>query len=283
MQLIHYPLSKDQQIAGEQKTIVVLDCLLLAVHSVKIPKMRASQAKSAVAYALEDGLLQALDEVAVFPQKENGDTWEAIVVAREVLAQVSDKISENAINCLALVPEFMLLPVIKGKIAYFEQQDWVLFRASKFNGGKLDKTLFFELYQTDVLQASTLGEYYADFNFFKVNLWEKYGKQVKQFRASMALTACIFALSLVGLALENQQLSKRLELKIMHNKTLFQSTFPSITRIIDLPVQLNDRLAKINQSKILLNSDLLSAMSRYSFGKNTKNIKFDNNKLTALK
>ncbi len=283
MQLIHYPFSAQQQIKSQQKTIISLDCLLLSVHPVKIPKMSANQAKQAVIYALEDELLQSIDELSIFPNKEQDQSWSAIVVENETLSQVKAQIDEKAINCLALVPEFMCLPLLTDKISYIEQGDLVVFRASKFNGGKIDKTIFFELYEQDNLQAAEFGQHYAGFNFLKISIWATYSKQIKQFRVSCALLVFIFILNLASLVIENQQLSKHLAVKKAQNKTLFKSTFPDIKSIVDLPVQLQVRLDKIDKWQKLLNKDLLLAMSKYKFDNNTKSIKFENNELQVLK
>ncbi len=283
MQVIHYPFFEKPKAANGQPVIIALDCLLLSSHSVNIPKMSAKSANQAVIHVLEDDLLQDLEELAIFPNKETDGSWSAMVVEHKILSQIKDEISTIKMNCSALVPEFMLLPVLDNKISYLEKDQLVLFRISKFHGGKIDKTLFFELYSLEKLQASALGQHYSGFNLFKIGLWEIYGKQVKHFRLSATLAAFVFVLNLGGLLIENAQLSKQLEIKIAQNKALFLSIFTDITRITDLPVELDARLVKINKWQQLLNKDLLLAMSKQQFDNNTQRITFDNNQLQVFK
>ncbi|MBE8232259.1 MAG: hypothetical protein HAW67_00890 [Endozoicomonadaceae bacterium] len=282
MQTIHYPFSQPQT-TNKQAVVIALDCLLLSSHAVNIPKMSTKNAAQAVTYALEDELLQSIEDVTIFPNKDSGGSWSASVVESAVLSNIKDEISQAKINCQALVPEFMLLPVLEDKISYIEKDELVLFRISKFNGGKIDKGLFFELYQPDKLQAETLGEPDLALNLFKISLWETYGPQVKQFKASAVLLSVVFILSLVGLVIENQQLSKRLAVKTAQNEVLFLSTFADIKRITDLPVELDAKLRSINKWRRTLDKDLLLAMSKHKFDDGTQSIEFDDNKLRVSK
>lgn len=282
MNLISYPFSEKPPFGDEQKVIVSLESQYLSTHSLSLPDISNSQAKLAITHILEDELLQPLDEVLIFPNKENNDTWSAIVISGDIFSNVKRELIEQKINCLSLVPDFMLLPVIEGKITYIEQGDFVLFRTSKFSGGKINKDIFFQLYQNDKLQPENLGEHYDQFNLLSVNLWQKYGKNIKPFQLSISLLAGLFLLNLISLGIDNQQLSKRLEAQNTHNRTLFKSTFPD-TRIVDLQVQLNNKLTQINKWQRLLERDLLLAMSKHKFDNNTKSIEFKNNKLQVSK
>ncbi len=282
MQTIHYPFSQPQT-TNKQAVVIALDCLLLSSHAVNIPKMSTKNAAQAVTYALEDELLQSIEDVTIFPNKDSGGSWSASVVESAVLSNIKDEISQAKINCQALVPEFMLLPVLEDKISYIEKDELVLFRISKFNGGKIDKGLFFEIYQPEKLQAETLGEPDLALNLFKISLWETYGPQVKQFKASAVLLSVVFILSLVGLVIENQQLSKRLAVKTAQNEVLFLSTFADIKRITDLPVELDAKLRSINKWRRTLDKDLLLAMSKHKFDDGTQSIEFDDNKLRVSK
>ncbi len=282
MQTIHYPFSQPQT-TNKQAVVIALDCLLLSSHAVNIPKMSTKNAAQAVTYALEDELLQSIEDVTIFPNKDSGGSWSASVVESAVLSNIKDEISQAKINCQALVPEFMLLPVLEDKISYIEKDELVLFRISKFNGGKIDKDLFFEIYQPEKLQAETLGEPDLALNLFKISLWETYGPQVKQFKASAVLLSVVFILSLVGLVIENQQLSKRLAVKTAQNEVLFLSTFADIKRITDLPVELDAKLRSINKWRRTLDKDLLLAMSKHKFDDGTQSIEFDDNKLRVSK
>lgn len=282
MQTIHYPFSQPQT-TNKQAVVIALDCLLLSSHAVNIPKMSTKNAAQAVTYALEDELLQSIEDVTIFPNKDSGGSWSVSVVESAVLSNIKDEISQAKINCQALVPEFMLLPVLEDKISYIEKDELVLFRISKFNGGKIDKGLFFEIYQPEKLQAETLGEPDLALNLFKISLWETYGPQVKQFKASAVLLSVVFILSLVGLVIENQQLSKRLAVKTAQNEVLFLSTFADIKRITDLPVELDAKLRSINKWRRTLDKDLLLAMSKHKFDDGTQSIEFDDNKLRVSK
>lgn len=282
MNLISYPFSENIP-NSEQQVIVSLDGLLLSTHSLNFPNMSSSQAKLAITHTLEDELLEPLDEVSIFQQKEDNGIWSAIVISKEILSNIKREISEKKINCLSLVPEFMLLPVADGKITYFEQNDLILFRASKFNGGKINKDIFFQIYKTQDLLPSKLGEHYQQFSLISNNLWEKYSQIIKKFRLNMGLLAGIFVLSLISLSVDNWQLSQQLELQKTQNHDLFQSVFPQVARIVDLPVQLNEKMIKINKWQRLLERDLLLAMSKYEFNSSIKSIKFKNNKLQVSK
>ncbi len=283
MQFVHYPFSAEHLPQTEQKITLIVDCLLLSTHTINIPKMSVNKAKQAIIYALEDKLLQTVDELSIFSEKENDGTWSVIVIESETLLNIKQEINENAINCLAVVPEFMCLPMVEDKISYIEQDDSVLFRISKFSGGKINKKLFFQYHQEADLQLSELGEHYAAFDFLKVNLWQKYGKYLKQFKVSIALLASVFTLNLVALTLENQQFSKQLETITAQNKALFQNIFPDITQIVDLPVQLEQRLTKVDKWQRSLDKGLLLAMSKHKFDNKTQSIEFKNNKLQVRK
>lgn len=282
MQIIHYPFSETKT-ASIQPAVIVLDCLSLSSHSVDIPKMSSKNATQAVIYALEDELLQSVEDLLIFSNQEDDGTWSAIVVEDEILSEIKDEIHNAKMNCLALVPEFTLLPVLDGKISYIEKDNLVLFRISKFNGGKIDKTLFFELYEKDKLQSATEKTPDLELNLLKISLWNIYRKKIKQFKASAIIAGVVFVLSLINLTIENHQLSTHLEAKITQNEALFLSTFADISRITDLPVELDTKLVSINKWQRLLSQDLLLAMSKHSFDYSTQSIKFDNNKLRVLK
>ena len=282
-QLIHYPFANNQSIQPDTKSIVVLDSLLYSTHQVHLPKISTSRAKRAATYALEDELLQSIDELSVFVDKKTDELWSVIVIANEVLEALREAIAEKQIDCQAVIPEFMCLPLLENKVSYMEQDDGIVFRSGRLNGGKIDQTLFFQLYPENTVLSESIVAHHQGFNFLRINLWQKYRKYVQQFKSSAMVLASVLILSIIVLVLENQQLSKNLQAKIQANTALFQSVFPKVNRIVDLPVQLDNQLAKLEKQQHLLNQDFLLVASKYAFDQQSKHIEFENNQLKVSK
>ena len=280
MQLINYPFEKAQTFGQNESVIVVVDALLVSTHNLEMIKVSSSKVKQAVIYALEDRLLHASNTLSFFTHStETG--YQALVMTTEVFNQIKYAVKSLNTQHVTTVIEFMRLPIVVDKISYIEQDDIVLYRSGELYGGKLNKEIFFQLHQEKDLQAATLGNNQAEFDLFKVSMWQKHAKQLQQYKRSIILIGIIFLFSSFNFALQSWRLSSQLDYQKIYNQTLFERTFPSVKKIVDLPVQLEQQLKKVNRQQQILNGDLLTAMSKYNFSKNTQRIEFKDGKLTV--
>lgn len=285
MNIIHYSkagtFSKPLSNAGA-KTIIAIDSQLTSTHQVTLPKMNSNKAQKAIPFALEPELLDDINTLAFFPKKSSvANQWNVLVIAQSVLDTLAEKLQQAHCQALAIVPDFMLLP-IKENTAYLNNEQLITYRYDNFQGGCLPQNLFHQLFD-DTTECTPEKTHYQPKNTINLLVSDARNllKYLRPWRIPAVIALTTLALSTTQILISNHHLSKQLEAQKSGNQQQFRLLFPGIKRIVNIPVQAKQKLTHATQQKSAYTNDFLTQLSKHPrTTTRTKKITFKQNKLT---
>ncbi|MBA5248041.1 MAG: hypothetical protein FE834_00670 [Gammaproteobacteria bacterium] len=284
MNIIHYTktgtFSKPLPTTGAQ-TIIAIDSQLISTHQVTLPKMNTNKAHKAIPFALEPELLDDINTLAFFPKKSPiANQWNVLVIAQSVLDTLTEKLQQAQCQALAIVPDFMLLP-IKENTAYLNNDTLITYRYDNFQGGCLPQNLFHQLFD-DTTECTPENTHYQPKNTINllVSNVRNLLKYLRPWRIPAIIALTTLALSTTQILISNNHLSKQLEAQKSGNEQQFRSLFPDIKRIVNIPVQAKQKLASATKQKSAYNEDFLTQLSKQTRTTRTTKITFKQKKLT---
>ncbi len=264
------------------QTVIAIDSQLVSTHQVTLPKMSATKARKAIPFALESELLDDIDTLVFFSKKSlQPNQWDVLVVAQEVLNTLTEKLQQAQCQVIAIVPDFILLPVAENT-TYIVQENLTTYRCDNFQGGCLTQNLFHSLFDNATELTPTGRRYYPANNINLLsNNTHNLMKYARPWRISAVVTLITLALSTTQVVMSNERLTKQLKAQKSNNEQQFRSLFPDIKRIINMRVQAKQRLASATKQKSAYTQDFLTQLSKQVRG-NTQASKviFKQKKLT---
>jgi hypothetical protein len=146
MNIIYYNESSVfDELSSDEHYLIAIDSNLVSTHQVELPKMSLAKAKKAIPFLLEDTLLDDIEDLDFFVKKiANTQYYEVIVMGKQIISELQEKIEQVQLSVERCVVDFMLLPNDKEKMHYIEDEQGVLFRFGEFLGGRMDKVIFDE-------------------------------------------------------------------------------------------------------------------------------------------
>ena len=269
MNIIHYSRSGEfsTPLSGEGKnTVIAIDSSLISTHQITLPKMSSAKAYKAIPFALESQLLDDINLLKFFPiQQEKSTTWEVLVISKKIISELSQQLDEHHIEAASIVPNFMLLPHVSNKVAYYEDDGIVIYRNNYLQGGSLPVDVFNTLYQDkDQLVSSNLdANPTVKFSLFGSdnNHWKKH---LAPWKIPAVLATALFLFSFAQTVVINNALDTQLAQLAVNNEKTFRMLFPEVKRLVNLRIQAEQKLTKAKALKANYSNDLLSQLSTQS-------------------
>ena len=266
MKIIVYSITGEfsEPIPESGKDIVIaIDTRLLSTHQVTLPKMSNAKANKAIPFALENQLLDDIDLLQFFPIKSiQANTWNVLVIATDIIHKIEQELQQVKCKPVAIVPDFLLLPFIKGKVSYIENEGMATFRSDLYQGGCLETSVFHELFEESSLVKSNQSFDPQS----KINLHTNHFKKDDQgyfhaWRLPVAIALIALLLAIVQMWTKNNQLETQLTQQRTNNEQQFRALFPQVKRLVNIRVQSKQELAAVLEKNILYQHDLLSKLA----------------------
>ena len=264
--------------------VIAIDARLLSTHQVTLPKMSKAKANKAIPFALENQLLDDIDLLQFFPIKSlQANTWSVVVIATDIIHKIEQELQQAKCKPAAIVPDFLLLPFIKGKVSYIENEGMATFRSDLYQGGCLENSVFQELFKESSLVKSSQSFDPQS----KINLHTNYFKKGDQgyFHAwRLPVTIALIALLLASVQMwtKNNQLETQINQQRTNNEQQFRDLFPQVKRIVNIRVQSKQELAAVLEKNKLYQHDLLGKLATEVFpNSRVSRIVLKNQKLTV--
>ncbi|SMN13703.1 hypothetical protein BHECKSOX2_826 [Bathymodiolus heckerae thiotrophic gill symbiont] len=286
MNIIYYnALTVFDELSSDRHYLIAIDANLASTHQVELPKMNLTKAKKAIPFLLEDVLLDDIETLDFFVQKTTDapNFYDVIVIEKQIMKRLQEKIEQAQLEIERCVIDFMLLPNEQGKMHYLEDKQGVLFRFGEFLGGRMDKTLFDDLpkdkYQ--LTNATIAVKHTRKINLLDVDWLKNWEKLLHQWRFSITIVLSLMVLMPIQLAVDNYYLNQQIQMQQNNNQNTFKKLFPEVRRIVDLPVQIKQKLNQANSYKTRSDDDLLSKLTLETKPKAMiKQLKFNQKTLT---
>jgi type II secretory pathway component PulL len=261
--------------------ILSIDSKKISTFQVTLPVMSFAKAKKAIPFLLEDNLLDDINELDFFVFKTTSKTlWNVIVLNKKIIKNITTQLKNQTENIQSCIFDFMLLPIKNKKITYIKQDDDIIFRINEHQGGCLNESLFLELYKEEDLELSKKSlNYLINLNLFFNNSFDYLKKWLFHWRLSFILLMASITFLTTHLIIENNQLTHTIEQQKTQNIKVFKKLFPSIKRIVDLEVQIEQQLKGFSRQQQKLNNNFLTKLSHVKNVKNVKILNFKNNHL----
>ena len=287
MKIIVYSITGEfsEPIPESGKDIVIaIDARLLSTHQVTLPKMSNAKANKAIPFALENQLLDDIDLLQFFPIKSiQANTWNVLVIATDIIHKIEQELQQVKCKAVAIVPDFLLLPFIEGKVSYIENEGMATFRSDLYQGGCLETSVFHELFEESSLVKSNQSFDPQS----KINLHTNHFKKDAQgyfhaWRLPVAIALIAMLLASVQMWTKNNQLETQLTQQRTNNEQQFRALFPQVKRIVNIRVQSKQELAAVLEKNALYQHDLLSKLATEVFpNSKASKIVLKNQKLTV--
>ncbi|AYQ56465.1 type II secretion system protein GspL [Bathymodiolus thermophilus thioautotrophic gill symbiont] len=263
MNIIYYNESSVfDELSSNERYLIAIDSDLVSTHQVELPKMNLAKAKKAIPFLLEDTLLDDIENLDFFVRKTaNTHYYEVIVMGKQVMSELQEKIEHAQLGVERCVIDFMLLPNDKEKMHYQEDERGILFRFGEFLGGRMDKVIFDEspIDQYQLINA-TLDIKNSQINLLEVDWLKNWEKSLRQWRVGIVIILLLAVLLPVHLIMDNYYLSEKVQMQRSANQSTFKKLFPEVKRIVDLPVQIKQKVNQANSSKTRSSRDLLTEL-----------------------
>ena len=267
MNIIHYNQNGFAKTLPKESLdlIVAIDSALVSIHSIELPHMSNTKLKSAIAFKLEDVILTDIEKLEFIPFKQDQkNNWDVVVIAKSILADIKKTLTEACIQPLSIVPEHMLLPYHPGKTSYLQIDDQVLYKNGNNKGGKLQKTVFDQIFPdiTQLYKVERFSEATPTISIIakgEFDLWKHY---LFPWRYPAIAMLIVLALSVVQLNHNNNNLNLELQHINQANQSLFKQAFPDIKKVVNMRTQAEQKLALAQQQKQSLSNDFLIALSQ---------------------
>jgi type II secretory pathway component PulL len=269
MNIIHYSRSGEfsTPLSRERKnTVIAIDSSLVSTHQITLPKMSNAKAHKAIPFALEPQLLDDINLLKFFPIQQNKSlTWEVLVISKKIISELLQQLNEHHIEAASIIPNFMLLPHVFNKVAYYEDNGIIIYRDNYLQGGSLPVDVFNTLYQDkDQLVSSKLNTNPSiKFSLFSSNNnhWKKH---LAPWKIPAVLATALFLFSLAQTIVINNALDTQLAQLSVNNEKTFRMLFPEVKRLVNLRIQAEQKLTKAKALKANYSNDLLSQLSAQS-------------------
>ncbi|MDC9715540.1 MAG: type II secretion system protein GspL [Gammaproteobacteria bacterium] len=285
MNIIYYnALTIFDELSSDKRYLIAIDANLVSTHQVELPKISPAKAKKAIPFLLEDVLLSDIEELDFFVKKTIGtpNFYDVIVVEKQVMSGLQRKIEQAQLEVERCVIDFMLLPNEQGKMHYIEDEQGVLFRLGEFLGGRMNKVLFDKLPTDDyqLISATIAIKHTQQVNLLDIDWLRNWEKLLHQWRFSIVIILSLMVLMPVQLIVDNYYLNQQIQTQQNSNKNTFKKLFPEVRRIVDLPVQIKQKLKQANKYKSRSGDDLLSKLTEVKSKATIKRLKFNQKTLT---
>ncbi|CAB5504333.1 hypothetical protein AZO1586I_1269 [Bathymodiolus thermophilus thioautotrophic gill symbiont] len=259
--IIYYDESTEfVSLALDQSYIIAIDSHLVSTHHIEVPKMSFSKAKKAIPFLLEDVLLDDIETLDFFLQKTaNEQYYDVVVISKNIMNALRKKLETTGLKIEQCVVDFMLLPIEKGKVYCIKVEQDVLFRYGDFLGGKTSQAVLDELFTNNyqILSEKLNVKYAQKINLLNVDWSSNWKEKLYKWRASIIILLLLMVLSPVQLMLDNHNLTKKINTQSNINEIHFKKLFPEVRRIIDLYIQIKQKLSTLS-IKEQLDNDLLA-------------------------
>ena len=264
--------------------VIAIDARLLSTHQVTLPKMSNAKANKAIPFVLENQLLDDIDLLQFFPIKSiQANTWSVVVIATDIIHKIEQELQQAKCKPAAIVPDFLLLPFIKEKVSYIENEGMATFRSDLYQGGCLENSVFQELFKESSLVKSSQSFDPQS----KINLHTNYFKKGAQgyfyaWRLPVAIALIALLLASVQMWTKNNQLETQIYQQRTNNEQQFRDLFPQVKRIVNIQVQSKQELAAVLEKNKLYQHDLLGKLATEVFpNSRVSKIVLENQKLTV--
>ncbi len=267
MNIIYYNESSVfDELSYDKGCLIAIDSNLVSTHQVELPKMSLSKAKKAIPFLLEPVLLSDIENLDFLVQKTTDELYyNVIVIDKQVMVELQEKIEQAPqLEIDRCVIDFMLLPNEQGKMHYLEDEKGVLFRFGEFLGGRMEKTMFdtsISMGEYQPIPASLDVKNLRQINLLDANWLKNWEKTLRQWRIGIAVILLLVVLAPIQLIVDNYYLAEHLQQQQNANQQTFKRLFPSVKRIVDLPVQIQQKLNQSNSYQAKSNDDLLTKLT----------------------
>ena len=276
-------MSLYQKIANNNEPIISINSKSIATFQITLPVMSLAKAKKAIPFALEDDLLDDINELEFLIFKTSQKTlWDVIVLSKKTIQTIKIQLKKETETIKNCIFDFMLLPINEKKINYFKQDDDIIFRLNENQGGRLNENLFLKLYSSEEIQLSeTNTNTLTNLTLFLNDSFKDLKKWLQPWRLTAVLFASMILISTIYLSMTNYQLESRVLTQKQQNIKIFQTLFPSIKRIVDIEVQIKQQLKSLSTQQQNLNNDFLKQLSQLTkINNKTNTLIFKNKRLT---
>lgn len=285
MNIIYYnESSMFDELSSSERYLIAIDSNLVSTHQVELPKMSLAKAKKAISFFLEDTLLDDIENLDFFVKKAiNTLCYEVIVIDKQIIDELQEKIEQTQLNVERCVVDFMLLPNDKEKMYYAKDERGVLFRFGDFLGGRMDEIIFDELLidKHQLMSAVPDIRHSQQINLLEIDWLKNWKKSLQQWHIGIAIILLLAVLLPVHLALDNYYLAEKIQMQRNVNQTTFKRLFPKVGRIVDLPVQIKQKLTQVENYKTRSSRDLLTELKLKAKPKEViKHLEFNQQTLT---
>ncbi|SHE21223.1 hypothetical protein BBROOKSOX_1095 [Bathymodiolus brooksi thiotrophic gill symbiont] len=285
MNIIYYNESSVfDELSSDEHYLIAIDSNLVSTHQVELPKMSLAKAKKAIPFLLEDTLLDDIEDLDFFVKKiANTQYYEVIVMGKQIISELQEKIEQVQLSVERCVVDFMLLPNDKEKMHYIEDEQGVLFRFGEFLGGRMDKVIFDESLTDEyqLIGAAPDIKHSQQINLLEIDWLKNWKKSLQQWRIGIAIILLLAVLLPVHLTVDNYYLTEKVQKQRNANQNVFKKLFPKVKRIVDLPVQVKQKLIQVNNNKTRTSHDLLTKLKLKTKSKKVvKHLKFNQQTLT---
>lgn len=283
MQIINYSLKNGlEKIKNKNKNIIInMDTSLVSTHKIKLPNLSISQAKKSIPFNLSNKLLDNIDDLEFFINKNN-DYFSVLVITKKILNDLKNIIKKQNLKVIGVSPDFMLMPFTNDKINYIENNANIIFRTEKYDGGQLNKDLFFAKFSKGNTQKVKFQfNDYNLINLLKIDILSEITNFIKSWNYPIIIALFIFIASISITITENNKMQRTLKNLNQSNQKTFKKMFPEVKKIVDIKVQTKQKLKGLDKQVKLQDNDFLSALLKKNIKKSTiESIVFDKTIIT---
>lgn len=246
--------------------------------------MSAAKANKAIPFALESKLLDDIEELEFFIQKSaEANKWQVLIIKKSVLSDIQAKLQKAKCAPLAVLPDFMLLPIDADMVHYIEDDGVINYRLNKFEGGTLSTKIFNKIHSQKSQIIASKRDYNPQniINLLASNAQKLLLKYLSPWYLPLAIIAVILILSSTKDLIENYQIAPQIKVQKIANIKKFKQIFPKTKRIIDMRAQTKQKLLSRSKQKQTYQNGFLSQLADYKKPRGeVKEVLFKNHKLT---
>jgi type II secretory pathway component PulL len=277
MNIVNYTQSGFEEIKNKAaKLVVKVDAKFFSVFEIENKNISSKNAKKSIPFLLEPQLLEDIDKLEFFIQKNNF-VFNIFVIQKQILLDLKSAIKDEKLDVVGAYPEFMFLPQNEGVVNYIDGGNDVVFRSNSFTGGSLNKEVFLQIFDnSNVKESVEMSKDYHLVNLLKYDFKDIWSKFIKPYSVVFILFLIIFAVNIGATSLQNSKNTIKLNAIKDNNKALFKSIFPDITQVVDIRVQTEQKMSNLSSQKQLIDGDFLQALLNEKFGdRQVKSLIFD--------
>ena len=260
---------------GSKNIIIKIDNRFISSHEIINKNFSLSQAKKAIAFELESNLLDDIKDLEFFIKKTK-DIFNILIINKEVLTDLKKIIKEKKLIVVGAYADFMFLPQSEGKVSYIEAGDNITFRKNKYQGGAINKDLFFEKFNNkEIEMINSISTDYKIINFLQYNIKEAFKQLIKPWLNAVLILILILITNIIFTIIQNNKNTIILKDIEQRNQQIFKQMFPN-EKVVDIKIQSIQKMSNVLKQKQLSDNDFISALIKQKIiNKNLKSISFD--------